>query len=159
MAVDLLTALRTHLAAEGIVRPKVALGPADLPPLHLERDGGVPAPGEGQNPAERHPTLVLGARVTGGIPPRRYESWQRRKIVDVTFRAKGASGTSAAATARPVDEAIAAVLVDRRDWMMDGLHVIECLMFNEFARTYDDPQAANFRTSYVFQLYAAGTPG
>lgn len=144
MAPDLLTALRAYLAAEGVVRATVAGGPADTPPLHLEPRDGVPAPGEGTS---SHATTVLGAYVTGGIAAKRYESWQRRVIVDLRYR------VTSSPLAKASDDEIRHLLVDRRGWTMAGLPVIECLPWRAFQPLGSDSQSFDFATGLLFQLY------
>lgn len=144
MPAQLLTALRDHLAGEGIVREPGVAGPAA--PMWLEPRQGVPAPGDKQ-PPERGDDAVLGAFVTGGIPPRAYESWQRRPIVDLRFR------TINAVRAHELDELIRAQLIDRRNWLMGGLRVIESQLWRDFQPLIFDEQAFTYVAAYVFQLY------
>jgi hypothetical protein len=146
MPSQLLTALRDHLAGEGIARVPSVAGP--LPPMWLEPRQGVPAPGEG-TPPEVGASVVLGATVTGGIPPRPYESWQRRPIVDLTIR------STAAPAAHQLDEQIRGALIDRRNWLMGGLRVIESQVWREFQPLTFNEQAFTYVVAYVFQLYAS----
>lgn len=141
---DLLTELRAHLAAHDIVRSPDQ--PGSEPPFWLEPRLGVRAPGDG-DPPERGDDAVLGAFITGGIPPRPYESWQRRRVVDIRFR------TTTAPRALDLDTQIRAVLIDRRDWMLGALHVIESQVWREFQPLGADEQAFDFVTAFVFQLY------
>lgn len=143
----LLTALRDQLIAQDIVRkPSVA---GARPPLWLEPKFGTPAPGEGDNATEIGTDLVLAAFVTGGFAPEPYGSWQRRPIVDIQYRGVNA------VTIEQTELAVTGALIDRRDWMMGGLHVIECQQWNALARVGSDPQGFMFRSSYWFQLTRA----
>jgi hypothetical protein len=149
MPAELLTALRTHLIDVGVVRNPEVAGPA--PPMWLEPRLGVKAPGEGDG-VEIGPDLVVGAFVSGGIPPRRYESWQRQPIVDLQIRAR------TAVLAHDLDAQIRAELIDRRSWMLGPLHVIESLVWREFQPLGFSEQAFDYVAAYAFQLYDQPAP-
>lgn len=142
---ELLTALRTHLADQGIVRKPSVAGAA--PPMWLEPRRGVPAPGEGSVPVEVGADLVVGAFIATGIPPRPYESWQRRPVVDIRFRARRAE------FAHQLDATIRAALIDRRGWMLGPLRVLESQVWREFQPLGFDEQAFDFVTGWIFQIY------
>ena len=144
---DLLSELRAHLITEGIVRDPAT--PGAQPPMWLQPRDGVPAPGEGPTTTAIGQTAVLGAFRTGGIPRGAYASWGRLLTVDITFR------TTTAPAAVALDEQIRAVLVDRRDWMMGALHVIECLPWREFQPVGSDRQSFDALASYVFEVYSS----
>lgn len=144
MPAELLTQLRTHLADAGIVRVPQVAGAA--PAMWLEPRRGVPAPGEGKGD-EVSVDAVIGAFVSGGVPPRRYESWQRQPIVDLRYR------TRTAVLGHQLDAQVREQLVDRRDWMLGSLHVIESLVWREFQPLGADEQSFEFVTAFVFQLY------
>jgi hypothetical protein len=141
---DLLTELRAHLVGEDIVR--VPRTPGPRPPLFLEPRRGVPAPGEGKDP-ERGVDAVIGAWISGGIPPRPYESWQRRQIVDLRLR------TAEGGRAHELDAAIRAVLIDRRAWTMGTLRVLESQLWRELQPLGAGEQGFEHVVAYVFQLY------
>lgn len=143
---SLLVAMRAHLVADGVVRvPRVA---GSAPPLWLQPRDGVPAPGEG-NPTERDDDAVLGAFVTGGIPPRPYESMLRKTIVDLHIRTRTPSG------AIELDAALAASLIDRRNWLMDDMRIVESLQWRALQPLGSDAQGFTFVVAYVFETYAA----
>lgn len=147
----LLKGLRDHLASLGIVRvPKDA---GDVPPLWLDPQDGVPAPGEGNAPNEVDPDMVLGAYITGGFAPVAYEAaWLRTPIVDIRFRARTSP------LVETTELAITGALVDRRDWMMGDVYVIECEQWNALSRISSDTQGFDYRVSYWFQLPRATAP-
>lgn len=150
MPAQLLTALREHLASEGLVRDPAV--PGGEPPMWLEPRTGVRAPGEGDAP-ERGDDVVLGAYVAGGVPPRPYESWQRRPTVDLRFRSRTAP------LAHQLDAGIRAVLIDRRNWMLGSLRIIESQVWREFQPLGFDEQAFDYVTSWIFQLYDQPSAG
>lgn len=141
----LLTALREHLVAQGVVRKPVVAGAA--PPLWLEPKNGVPAPGEGQNATEIGPDLVVGAFLTGGFAPPPYGSFIRKPIIDVRFRGRE----------HPIVEttelAITKALIDKRDWFMGQLYVIECEQWRALQRLGSDEQGFEYVTAYWFELH------
>lgn len=146
---DLLSALRDHLVAQGIVRkPSVA---GDRPPLWLEPMQGVPAPGEGANATEIDPNLVLGAFLTGGLAPGRFESWWRQPIVDIRFRGRNVQ------TIQTTELAISKALIDRVDWVMgtgaNQLYVVECEQWRALQRLGSDEQGYEFVAAYIWQVY------
>lgn len=144
---DLLDSLRTHLVAEGIVRVPAAAGP--LPPLWLEPRDGTPAPGEGNNLAERHPTTVLGAFRATGIAPSRHEGFIRREAVDFWIR------VSQPQLAFGVHDQLRGALNDRRQWDMAGLTISESLMFRDLQRLAADSGGWTFVTEFVFERWDA----
>lgn len=145
MATDLLSALRDYLVAQGIVRkPSVA---GSLPPLWLEPQTGTPAPGEGNNPTEVGSDLVLGAFLTGGIAPARFESWWRQPIVDIRLRGKSVQ------TIQSTELAMSKALIDKVDWTMGGLYLVEAEQWRALQRLGSDEQGFEFVVSYIFQAY------
>jgi hypothetical protein len=145
---DLLPALADHLVAQGIARhPHVA---GALPPLYVEPDR-MPAPGEAADPTERHPDTVLALFVSPGIPPAPYESWLRRDGVQMRLLVRDVADAVA------IERQIRAEIVDRRNWLMAGLQVIESLMWSDLARLgYDENAGAtDFSANYLFELYAS----
>lgn len=147
MAVELLSALRNHLVGQGIVRRASATGTA--PPLLLEPQQGVPEPGTGEGIVP-DPVIHLGAFLTGGVAPGRYESWWRQPIVDVRFRAKG---SQAVQTVQATELAISKALIDRVDWTMDGLYVVESEQWRPLQRLGSDEQGYEYVAAYRFILY------
>jgi hypothetical protein len=148
---NLLSELRNHLVAQGIVRkPSV---PGALPPLWLEPQLGVPAPGEGASTTEVGPTLVVGAFLTGGVPTVPYGSFIRKPIVDFQFRSKGLGSPS---DIELVELSIAKAIIDKRDFMMGVMHVIECQQWRALQRIGSSAQGYDFVSSYWFELYRPG---
>lgn len=150
MATDLLKPLRDYLIAQAIVRkPSVPapVGDPNRPPLWLEPRNGVPAPGEGNDPIERGPTLVLGAFESTGIAPDRHEGFVRDQHVDFRLRSSTAEG------ALGIKEAIRQHLNDRRSWEMAGLHVEESLMFRDWQRLGSDDQSFDWTAEFSFVLW------
>lgn len=153
MAAYLLESLRNYLISEGVVRkPSVA---GSDPPMWLEPRNGVPAPGEGQNATERGTTAVLGAFVSGGIPPGDYDTFQRTDAVDIRLR------TSNPMVAQDLEAEIRDALLDsqglgygKRNWSMDGMHIIETRMFRDLQRLGSDDQSYDWVVEYTFQRYA-----
>jgi hypothetical protein len=143
---DLLTHLRDHLIAEGLVRRPSVAGAA--PPMWLEPRDGVPAPGEGENATEIGPTTVVGAYLTGGIPPRPYMAMLRRDTVDVWLRSQRAPLNF------QLEVAIRTAVIDRRDWTMAGLQVVESLMWRPLQRLESGPQGYTHIFSLIFETYS-----
>jgi hypothetical protein len=146
---SLLDELRDYFVAQGIARiPRVA---GAAPPMWLDPRHGVPAPGEGDNATEKGTDAVLGAYLNpgGGVPAQPYESWLRGDIVEIRYR------TTTGPRAFELERQVRAALVDKRDWQMAGVRVIESEEWLALARLDSDDQAFTYRSAYVFQLYAA----
>lgn len=144
---SLLTALRDHLVAQSIVRkPSVA---GAVPPLWLEPQLGTPAPGDGNNPVEVGSDLVLGAFLTGGFAPPPYGSFLRKPIVDIRFRGKSPQNIETA------ELAITKALIDKRDFMMGGLYVVECEQWRPLQRLGSDTDGFDYVSAYWFELVRA----
>lgn len=155
---DVLGAMRTHLISEGIVRKPTTAGA--LPPLWLEPLQGVPAPGETMprgGATEVGATVVAAAFLGSSEAPGPYESSWRKPTVDVWIRAADAL------SGRVLEEAITGALIDRREWMMGPLLVIESQVWRGLQPL---PQGANalatvgsrpthdWLVSYEFQVLA-----
>lgn len=149
---SLLTALRDHLVTAGVVRKPSVVGAA--PPLWVEPPRGVPAPGEGNNPAEISATLVIGTFLTGGFAPGPFESYMRKPIVDIRFR--GRAEPSAQPLIESTELAITKQLIDKRDFMLgtpgNQLHIIECEQWRALQRLGSDAQGFEYVTAYWFEL-------
>ena len=104
--VALLSAFREELIATGLIRRPGDAGAAH--PAHIERQGGTPAPGEGEG-AEVDDLLVIGLRASGELAEGTgYEAAQRRRLViDVLYRVGSSAGVR---EAMAVDAAIRARL-------------------------------------------------
>jgi len=148
-AADVLTAMRDHLVSVGVVRkPSVA---GSQPLMWLEPMQGLRGPKKANDP-NIHPTedstdLVLGAYVTGGVAPGRFESWWRQPIVDVRYR-----GWDVRSIQR-TELAISYALIDKVDWTMGGLQVVESEQWRALQRLGSDDQGYEFVSSYRFVLY------
>jgi hypothetical protein len=144
---SLLTALRDHLVAQSIVRKPSVAGSA--PPLWLEPQLGTPGPGEGNNPVEVGSDLVLGAFLTGGFAPPPYGSFLRKPIVDIRFRGRSPQNIET------TELAITKALIDRRDFTMGGLYVVECEQWRPLQRLGSDEQGFEYVSAYWFELIRA----
>jgi len=140
---NLLEALRDHLVAAGVVRPPRA--PGALPPMWLDPRAGAPAPGEGD---AADAAAVLAAFPTGGIPARPYESFLRTDGIDVWIRA--VSGP----VALDLEAQLRGELVDRRDFDLATMRIVECREWRPMQRLGSDAQAYTYVCSYLFQRYA-----
>lgn len=147
---DLLQSFRDHLIANGIARKPSVAGSA--PPMWLERKQGVPAPGEGDNATEIGATLVLGAFMATGIPPRPYEGFIRTDGVQLILRADNASRL------RPLEEAIRELVNDRRDFILgSGLWIESMYLFRDMSIIDRDPEQG-CTASLEYQATTWGPP-
>jgi hypothetical protein len=145
VAGDLLTNLRDHLIAAGIVRKPSTAGAS--PPLWLEPRLGTPAPGEGSNPTEIGDP-VLGAFLTGGFAPIPYMgSWMRQPIVQINLRGNSPQ------TIQMTELAITKELIDKRDYMLSTQYVIESEQWQPLQRVGSDEQGFEYTVAYWFELY------
>lgn len=142
----LLTSMRTFLTGLTLARsPSV---PGAAPPLWLEPLEGVPAPGEGDAGTTVGPTLVLGAFIAGGIASRPYESFWRRDHVDLWFRGKKATDCLSA------EPAIRAALVDKRNWAMSSLTIIDSGEWRPMQPLERDEQGFTYVAAYWFETFS-----
>jgi hypothetical protein len=145
-----MTPLRDYLVAQGLARvPRVA-GVAH--PLYIQPRLGAPAPGEAPprgDPAgpEVDADVVLALFPTGGFSPGPYEAAWRLPTVDLRIRSRKAY------MARQVEEPISLALVDKREWMMGSLQVIESLMWRPLQPLGSDAQGFDHVVSYRFQVF------
>lgn len=143
---DLLTSLRDHLVTAGVVRDPLVAGP--LPPLWREPRDGVPAPGEGDSASEVGATLVVGAFIATGIPPKPYEGFIRTDAVELIIRASKAS------LLKPFEEQVREAVNDRRNFYMGTLWVESAYLFRDMAiidRSTDGGWTASLQ--YLFSLW------
>jgi hypothetical protein len=143
---DLLVPLRTHLVSQGVARVPSTAGSAA--PLWIEPRNGVPAPGEGSNPTEVGPDVVLGVYQFDGIPAEPFESELRTDAVEFRIR------TRKAPFAFEIEAQIRAALIDRRHWTMGGLYIVESKQWRALARFGSDDQGFTHLTSYLFDRRA-----
>lgn len=147
---DVLGPLRTYLIAQGLVRnPTIA---SSLPPMWLEPQHGTPAPGEtpsGGNTTQIGADLVIGAFLSGGFPVGPYESSWRIPTVDLRLRGRTSP------VVKTAEAQITAALIDKREWVMGGINVIESQLWRPLQPIAIDDQSFDFVVSYSFQVYAA----
>lgn len=166
MPARLLTALREHLTAAGLVRPPHILG-AEAP-MWLEPRLGTPAPGEGNNPTEVGADIVVGAYIAGGIAPGPFDGDRRKPIVELRYRTR--QGYMAEDLSLRVDAQIATRrfatltsagfpaditddVVPDPAFMLSGLFVLECTQVLELQRLGSDEQGFEHTVQYQFELY------
>lgn len=144
----LLNAFRDQLVTQGIVRiPRV---PGAAPPLWLQRRLGAPAPGEtpeNGTAVEVGPDVVAAAEISGGFPMGRFQSAWRRPIIEVRIRGRTAP------LAEDLEAAITAAIIDRTNWTMGGLQVIESQHWRPFTPVVYDEQSFDFLVAYAFEIY------
>jgi hypothetical protein len=143
------TALHDYLIAQGIGRNPDTLG--TLPPIWRDGDstGLLPAPGEGNNPTQVGQDAVIGLFRTTGIPVARFEGERRRPIIQVNLRVRRAP------IAETLGEQIEAAVLDKRNWPMGGLRVIESQQVGplSFTGRSEDGKTRDYRMSFAFELY------
>jgi hypothetical protein len=152
VAVAILSAVRDHLFAKGIVRKPTV--PGSLPPMWVEPMQGLRGPKKPGEPAttEDSTDLVLGAFLTGGIAPGRFESWWRQPIIDVRYR--GWSVPTIEATELLITKALA----DRVDFMLapstpSATYSVEGEQWRALQRLGSDEQGYEYVSAYRFVLY------
>ena len=141
----LLDHLRAHLIAQGLVRDPATAGP--LPPAWRHPKDGVPAPGEGTS-VQVGPTAVVGLMHAGGFPAADYESEWRRDLVDVVIR------TTTAPAAIELGGEIRRVTIDRRNWIMGGITVMQSSEFRPLQPLLPNTQHHTFIWGALFQIRA-----
>ncbi|MBA3688471.1 MAG: hypothetical protein H0W81_06555 [Chloroflexi bacterium] len=153
MSLNILTPLRDHLVAQGIVRKPSVTG--TLPTLWLEPQTGLVAPGE--TPSDM-PTgksnIVVGAYLTGGFTQPTFIQQQRQQvIVDFRYRVKGPTELR---NLQSLDRQILQAVCDRRDWDLSDQHIVESLQLRALQRLGSDEQGYNFAMSAVFEYQIPG---
>jgi hypothetical protein len=139
----------TYLIAQSIVRDPRVAGP--LPPAWRQPVDGVPAPGEGVG-VEVGATAVIGLVKSGGIPSPRFEKEWRRDIIDIWFR------TSKWPAAETLYAQVRSALIDKRNWTMGTIKVIESLEWrpHQLLDT-DSAQGFTSHSAVLFETYTADT--
>lgn len=117
---QVLTSFRDELVFAGLVRrPPV---PGTLPPMHVEPQDGAPGPGDLGRGVEDHPDLVVTLALSTTLGEARIDSYRRRVVLNVHYRAAGTVGLR---RARGLDDAIGHRIVRRPDhglaWVMGAL--------------------------------------
>lgn len=141
----LLNHFRAHLVSEGLVRDPAVAGV--LPPAWLHPRTGVPAPGEGTG-TQVGTTAVVGLMEAGGIPAAPHESEWRSDVIDVVFR------TTTAPAARALEKEIRRVTVDRWNWTMGSITVMQSSEFRPFQPLLPQTQHYTFIWGVLFQYRA-----
>ena len=142
----LIDACRTHLISQGLVRDPRTAG--SLPPCWRSPRDGVPAPGDGNAP-ESGATVVVGLFPSSGIARRSFDaSVLRTDGLDVRIRA------TTAPAAIELDDAIRTALMDKRDWSMGGLTIVESSLFRPLGLVVSDQQGYDFVAGYLFERLA-----
>jgi hypothetical protein len=133
------TALRDYLIAQGIGRAPET--PGSLPPIWRDPQTGTP------NPVDVGVDAVIGLYRTGGIPIARFERERRQPIVQVNLRVRKAP------LAETLGEQIEAAVLDKRNWLMGGLRVIESQQVGPLSLVVADEQSYDYRMSFLLELY------
>lgn len=141
----LLDHFRSHLISQGLVRDPGVAGP--LPPAWRHPKDGVPAPGEGIG-TQVGPTAVVGLMHAGGIPAAAGEAAWRQDVVDVVLR------TTTAPAAIALGAEIRRVTIDRWNWAMGSITVMQSLEFRPLQPLLPQTQFYTFIWGAVFQYYA-----
>jgi len=142
----LIDACRTYLIAEGLVRdPRVA---GSLPPCWRSPREGTPAPGDGTSP-EIGATIVVGLFPSAGIARAPFDALTLRTDgLDIRIRATTAPGAIA------LDDTIRTALMDKRNWTMGGLTIVESRLERPLQLIQSDQQGFDFIAGYLFERLA-----
>jgi hypothetical protein len=143
----LLNGMQAHLIGAGIVRKPGVAGDGAALVARADRHPGSRG-GQGDY---ADPNLVLAAYLTGGIAPDPYGSWHRQTIVDIRVRA----ARDKAYLAEDVELAMTKALIDKRDFMMGGVYVVESEQWRALQRLGSDEQGYEYVVSYLFELLRA----
>lgn len=136
---------KAHLISQGLVRDPNTAG--SLPPVWRDPEKGVPEPGEG-NGVQIGTDAVVGLMHAGGFPAAPYESEWRQERVDVVIRAvKSPVGYELGGEVRRVT-------VDRRNWMMGGITVLQSDEFAPLQPVRPQTQGYMFIWGVLFQIRA-----
>lgn len=142
---DLLRSFRQYLVDQGLVRKASVAGAAR--PMHVEPPAAY-APGEREAP-ENDDTTVVSVFVGGDVPMGPFEGDWIRATIDVRYR-----------TVDPPDvlhlnAQIRQAIVDRWDWDMGGLRVVESLEWAGLQRLgASEAQGWDYVSKFLFQIYA-----
>jgi hypothetical protein len=122
-------------------------------PLWLEPRGGAPAPGEGDG-SDDDAVMVCSAFRMPGISTGPWEGDSYRyDNVEIRMR------TQRPPAAYALEEAIRPVLHDRRNFDLDGIRIIEAMVYLELAPVGNSSeQGFTFRVEYSLQRYLTDQP-
>lgn len=125
--------------------PRVA---GAAPPAWRQPIDGVAAPGEGEG-VQAGPTAVVGMFKTGGIARARFEKEWRRDILDFYLR------TTTWPIAETLYDGLADALIDKRNWQMGSMVVIESLEWRPH-QLLDSDAGQGFTSHFavLFETYA-----
>ena len=138
----LVTELLDHLVAKGIVRRPSASAPADLPKMYAEPKGGVPSPGAANAPA----TIGAWRRRGPATPP--LESSLRTRRVEFVLR------TLRAHQAEEIHSALAAELIDRKNWQMGNWTISASDEWRDLDLRGSDDDGYSHDFAVLFTTYA-----
>lgn len=151
---DVLSAFRTELVDQGLVRKASQSTPAGKPPMFVQLDAGAPAPGEREG-VENDAELMLTI-FAGGDFPSFPDGAIRRSTIDLRYRA----APNKARRAFDLDAEICAAICDqtgtgfaaRYDWTMGGLYVIESRVWAALGTIRTDAdQGSDFVTKFYIE--------
>lgn len=142
---DILEGLRAYLNSLGLAREPAVAGTE--PPMWIAPALGTPAPGEGENPTEVGPTIVVGIRKGTGVPPARYENFLRTDSIQFVVR------SAEAWQAYEWEAQVRAALNDKRGWQMANVPVNESLLFKDLQPVGSDNTGYLFTMEYLFNLW------
>jgi hypothetical protein len=134
-----------YLIDQGVVRDPRVAGP--LPPAWRQPRDGTPAPGEREG-TEVGPTAVVGLVRTDGIASPRFEKEWRRDILDVVIR------TVTWPQAEALYAQLRVLLIDKTNWNMAGMPVIESLEWRALGLIDSDAQGYTSLFAVLFETYS-----
>ena len=142
----MIDACRDYLIAQALVRDPRVAGAA--PPCWRSPRNGLPAPGDGTAP-EIGTTLVVGLFPSTGIARAPYDAQALRTDgLDIRIR------STTAPAAIELDDSIRAVLMDKRNWSMGGLTVVESRLERPLQLISSDEQGYDFIAGYLIERRA-----
>lgn len=139
---DLMAEFRNYLVGTGLVRHYTTVGAA--PPLYVEPANGVPSP------EDTGVSLVLAAFRYGGPVASAYESFLRRDIIQIDFRASTTAKPSAVIDVWALESKLREAIADKRAWQMGALTITESLEWRSLQRVSSDLQGHNYNMAFLF---------
>lgn len=142
----MIDACRDYLIAQSLVRDPRVAGAA--PPCWRSPRSGVPAPGDGAG-VEVGATVVVGLFPSTGIARAPYEALSLRTDgLDVRIR------SLTAPAAIELDDTIRTALMEKRNWVMGGLTVVESRLERPLQLISSDEQGYDFIAGYLIERLA-----